>query len=73
MITQTGYVGLVPEVTATDDLVCVLYGCDTPVILRPENAHFVLIGECYIHGLMDGELVDALRFGAVSETCFEVR
>jgi len=56
--------GLVPEVAETGDLVCVLMGCSVPVILRPvlkdgqETGHFNLVGEAYIHGIMDGEAVE---------------
>ncbi|KAF2731828.1 hypothetical protein EJ04DRAFT_514298 [Polyplosphaeria fusca] len=43
-----------------NDLVCILFGCSVPVILRqrlggPGNSHFELLGEAYIHGKMDGE------------------
>jgi hypothetical protein len=47
------------------DLVCILFGCSVPVILReitgklrkPRDGrvYHELIGEAYIHGKMDGE------------------
>ncbi|KAF2180118.1 hypothetical protein K469DRAFT_797103 [Zopfia rhizophila CBS 207.26] len=42
------------------DLVCILFGCSVPVILRKHRedtgaSYFEFIGECYIHGRMDGE------------------
>lgn len=49
--------GLCPRRTEKDDIVCILFGCSVPVILREhklENA-FELIGEAYVHGKMDGE------------------
>ncbi|GAB7353005.1 hypothetical protein MBLNU459_g3566t1 [Dothideomycetes sp. NU459] len=50
---------LVPEGVHPGDLVCILYGCNVPVILREATRDnrvvYQLIGECYVHGAMDGE------------------
>lgn len=45
MVSQTGYIGLVPEDAQVQDLICVLFGCDTPVILRQQDGHTLFIGE----------------------------
>ena len=38
------------------DCVCVLFGGDTPFILRPkDNSEWQFIAEAYVHGIMDGE------------------
>lgn len=55
-----GKVGLGPRDTRQSDCACVLMGCSVPVILREvpnieRNGVFELVGECYIHGMMDGE------------------
>jgi len=49
--------GLCPAAARQGDLVCVLYGCSVPVILRQheDDGCFELIGEAYVHGKMDGE------------------
>lgn len=47
MVTQTGYIGLVSRLARPEDLVCILFGCNTPVILRAEDDHHVFIGEWY--------------------------
>ncbi|KAF2194106.1 HET-domain-containing protein [Zopfia rhizophila CBS 207.26] len=55
--------GLAPEVTAARDIVCILFGCSVPVVLRKVEEHsgdnelYELIGEAYVHGKMDGEAV----------------
>lgn len=52
--------GLGPADTQAGDLACILYGCSVPVILRhvPETNHqFTLIGESYLHGFMEGEVL----------------
>lgn len=57
ILSEEGYLGLAPSASSVGDLICVLYGCHAPVILRPSedsNLH-TLIGDAYVHGLMDGE------------------
>ena len=53
--TNEGHIGLAPKATKPDDQVCILLGCQTPLVLRPNGAwgHKV-VGECYIDGFMDG-------------------
>ncbi|TVY83117.1 Heterokaryon incompatibility protein 6 OR allele, partial [Lachnellula suecica] len=72
MITSQGYIGLVPAATKRGDCVCVLLGCSNPVILRKlesgREESYELIGECYIHGMMDGEAVENLiREGLIQQ------
>ncbi|KAL7918810.1 heterokaryon incompatibility domain-containing protein [Trichoderma austrokoningii] len=49
--------GLAPKEAEEGDLVCILFGCTVPVILRPveDLGLHKLIGEAYTHGVMDGE------------------
>lgn len=54
-ITENGYMGLGnPQV---GDEIWVLFGGNTPFVLRPDPkiGHHFLLGECYLHGIMDGE------------------
>jgi Heterokaryon incompatibility protein (HET)/Clr5 domain len=56
--TYSDYIGLAPEGTTSEDVVAVLLGCTVPMILRAVDSgtqSFKLIGECYIHELMNGE------------------
>lgn len=57
---QREIVGLVPPTSEAKDLICVLFGCSVPVVLRERKAtkDFQFIGECYVHGMMDGEAVE---------------
>lgn len=54
--TANGYIGLFPEHSQAGDGVFVLGGCHTPYVLRPRGDKFKLIGECYVHGMMGGEV-----------------
>ena len=53
--TNDGAIGLAPRVAMPGDEVCVLFGCETPLILRPNTAGcYQVVGECYIDGYMEG-------------------
>lgn len=56
-ITDSGYFGLIPWYSEEGDLVCCLAGGSVPYVLRQsdDGDDFKLIGECYIHGVMQGE------------------
>ena len=56
--------GLGPRGTQLGDLICILFGCSVPVILRPQMEssgsdimHYEIVGESYIYGMMDGEAI----------------
>jgi hypothetical protein len=55
-ISSGGYVGLVPSHSEPGDLVCVL---PRPVVLcrRRNGRGYTLVGEAYVHNIMDGEFV----------------
>ncbi|PMD63606.1 uncharacterized protein K444DRAFT_556346, partial [Hyaloscypha bicolor E] len=49
--------GIAPPKAAINDIICILFGCSVPVVLRKvekEDRHIV-VGECYVNGMMDGE------------------
>jgi len=69
--TRKGYLGLAPETARPGDVVAILFGCCWPVLLRPcDDGLYQVIGECYVHGLMKGEILDQQRDGHVSEQEF---
>ena len=67
--TTNGYAGLGPHGLKKGDRICLILGAATPFIIREKelaeetgnedmadgDGIFVLVGECYIHGLMGGE------------------
>jgi hypothetical protein len=56
--TNTGYICMVPETVERGDVVVVLLGCNFPVLLRPYESKYRVVGECYVHELMQGEIFD---------------
>jgi hypothetical protein len=65
--TEGNSLGLAPLETREDDIVCILFGCSVPVILREnEDDTAELVGECYIssiEGVMDGQAADMALAG----------
>jgi hypothetical protein len=53
-VTQDGDIGLGPAILEPDDIVVLLFGGFTPYVLRSIDDHYILVGECYMHGQMDG-------------------
>ncbi|KAH7409748.1 heterokaryon incompatibility protein-domain-containing protein [Cadophora sp. MPI-SDFR-AT-0126] len=47
MVSHEGYMGLVPKDAEAKDLICILFGCDTPVVIREIKHHHLFIGERY--------------------------
>jgi hypothetical protein len=49
--------GLVSDVAAVGDIISVFHGGDVPFVIRKAEEHHLLIGTCYVHGIMSGEAV----------------
>lgn len=57
-ITDLGYIGLGPPEICSGDIICIIHWASTLFLVRPgtlSEGIFALVGESYIHGLMDGE------------------
>ena len=60
-ITEKGYVGVGPRCMKAGDKTCILFGGSTPYIIRPTSIpdEYLYLGSAYVHGIMDGEVIDA--------------
>ncbi|KAH6975568.1 hypothetical protein EDB80DRAFT_740684 [Ilyonectria destructans] len=57
-ISENGYFCLLPATSRKGDLISVLLGGEVPYVLRRQAKNiFRMVGECYVHGIMNGELV----------------
>jgi hypothetical protein len=71
MTTTKGYLGWAPDnmygndenQVRKGDKVAVLFGCSTPIVIRPYGNYFQVLGEAYVQGIMDGEAVEFLESG----------
>lgn len=65
LITECGYIGIGPPNTRAGDEVWVLFGGNTPFVLRKKDEKLAnakcrersFIGDAYVHGIMAGEAV----------------
>lgn len=104
---QQGTLGLAPSKCKKGDLVCILFGCSVPVLLRkfingrpaskelqctcnqvdcqcdpdierskegtPTNVYYEFIGECYVHGMMDGEAFGVQKANRLKYQMFDLQ
>jgi hypothetical protein len=74
-ISEKGYIGLAPSNAAPGDKIAILFGGKVPYILRrnepqsSENseATWTFVGDSYVHGIMDGEVIESLERGEVTK------
>lgn len=72
--TRGGYYGICRAVLLEGDLICVLPTCPVPVIVRPDgDGYYVLVGDCHIYGMMQGEMVPRIRAGEFTRQIFQFR
>jgi len=58
IVTNRGCMGYARQETQTGDLVCIVYGCDVPLIIRPSgDGKYVIVGDSYLYGMMSGQMV----------------
>lgn len=57
-VTADGHLGLGPGRMKEGDVVSVLFGAHWPFVLRPHGDAFLLVGYCYVDGMMYGEMVE---------------
>jgi hypothetical protein len=71
MTTVGGYLGWAPdnihggpsEQTRVGDLIVILFGCSTPLAIRPCGYYYQVLGEAYVQGMMEGEAMRDLDRG----------
>ncbi len=65
--TTKGRVGLAPADCKEGDVICVFLGSGVPYVLRPnvagagESSTFSFVGDCYLYGIMNSEVLDMLE------------
>lgn len=72
-ITVNKRMGLgVPEIQLNDRVV-VLKGCSVPLIMRAVGDYMVIVGESYVSGIMDGEVMEGLAAGKYKTRMIRLR
>jgi hypothetical protein len=65
--TEAGRFGWAPDGVNKWDTVAIIDGMDVPLVLRPAGEGYQVIGDCYAHGLMLGEVIN------MGMECSEIR
>lgn len=66
LYTTEGYLGLAPQGAIPGDEITVIAGCEAPLVLRREGDYYIVVGECFVQGLMRGELKEKIKNGNVN-------
>jgi len=63
--TKAGRLVLAPQFAEPTDICCVVPGVSVPFIFRPSNQNGIyhLVGDCYIYGVMRGEIMQQVEEG----------
>jgi hypothetical protein len=54
---KLGYIGCASKSLRAGDKICIFPGSRAPLVLRKVEDHHVLVGECYVGGIMNGEIM----------------
>lgn len=68
--TNRGSYGLGPHCMRNGDVVIVLYGGNTPYVLRSRGDEYIFIGQAYVDEIMHGEIFHESRMFALQEQVF---
>lgn len=70
--TGEGLVVMAPLRAQKGDIVCVLFGCSVPVVLRKDErfSEYKFVGECYVDEYMTGRAMERIESGELSPTSF---
>jgi hypothetical protein len=61
VLTAEGFLGQVPSEAQEGDCIAIIFGAPVPFVVREDRDHWILIGECYVLGLMEGEANDPYK------------
>ncbi|KAH7312664.1 heterokaryon incompatibility protein-domain-containing protein [Stachybotrys elegans] len=71
-ISERGRYCLVPTLSRPGDRICVVYGLDVPLVMRTAHGRLQLLGEAYVGGIMNGEAIEMVRSGHLTQEHFVV-
>lgn len=63
--TEGGHLGLASALAQPGDGVALAKGAKVPLTLRPQGAQWLLGGDCYVGGMMNGEKFEGDQCGAI--------
>ncbi|KAK5657183.1 hypothetical protein OQA88_3241 [Cercophora sp. LCS_1] len=70
-ILEGGYIGMGPHIMRDTDVVAIFAGSSIPYALRPTGDAYMLLGDCYVQGIMQGELLSELESKGLLKSCIK--
>jgi hypothetical protein len=70
-LTKKGYFGIVPNGAKEGDAICIILGCNMPLVLSARGSYWKLLGPCFINGIMQGEAIEMQKLNAGLENWVE--
>lgn len=76
--TERGYIGIGPSWAEVGDKISIMSGGSVPLLIRESGTNGAgeplhkLVGECYVHGIMNGEAVEMARIESLQSQEFVV-
>ena len=71
LLTNDDRMGLAAKIAQPGDEVCGFHG--SPFLIRKAGEHYRFLGQCYIHGLTEGEALKDLKAGRLKEERISLR
>lgn len=71
-ITTEESLGLAEEHVRDEDIVCILFGCSIPVILRNVGDHYIYVSDACVVGYMYGKGIEDWKQGRLQSKIFEI-
>jgi len=72
LISESGNLDIGINTLEEGDLICILLGCQWPVILRPHGRQYLVLGNSYFEGYMYGRAIDEMEEGKFKLQDFEL-
>lgn len=70
-MTPRGFIGIGPPNVQKGDKICILLGCDIPLIIRQVNDHYAVVGDCFDYGIMTGEVMKDIEESKLNPETFD--
>lgn len=68
-VTEKWYIGLGPrDGMRSGDRICIVPGCTVPLVVRRLGSTYELVGDCYVYGIMEGEVMREVTDGKMNES-----
>lgn len=71
VLTDRRQIGQAPATTKPGDIICIILGCAVPMVLRPAEGHWEVVGRL-LYGIMQGEAITAVDDGKVQAQDFKL-